>query len=232
MRACTAQYHPKGASRLGRHPLPFEQWTKSTVMLIAHFLFDGRITHSACKYYNRSPALISSVHEAMRSVYEYEPRVSIDKNDVMAIEYCNVELAAYIRTKADELLSCVATMDKELRRSFLQAFFDDEGCISHERSKRHIRGYQHDRATLELVQHLLANFGIESKIDRQGVELTISRKANIIRFRDEIGFSPGVHVNGARKNSIWREFLEKRVILDRAIASYLPPGTPGVSRSR
>lgn len=46
-------------------------------------------------------------------------------------------------------------------------------------------------------------------------------KKNLDLFAAEINFSPGVCVNGNRSNSAWKESLEKREILRRALASYI-----------
>src|SRR3989344_239387 len=52
-----------------------------------------------------------------------------------------------------------------------------------------------------------------------------------MNFRKEIGFSLGVRINGKRSNSIWKQSLEKREILRRAIASFNPVGSNGVHRT-
>jgi len=67
---------------------------------------------------------------------------------------------------------------------------------------------------------LLKDFDIESKIDNKYQEIIISRKPNIIKFRDKINFSKGIYINPNRKNSIWKKKLEKREILDKIIDSY------------
>lgn len=166
----------------------------------------------------------------MFDLYPYPPRVSFEDPGVVRSSWYNVELAALVQQKAGELLNTVHIMDHELQRTFLQALFDDEGCVSFctKRGSRLARAYQYNLATLELAQVLLGHFDIESRIDSKQVELVIGRKENLLRFRNEIGFSPSVRVNGKRSNSVWKQSLEKREILKHAIASYLPPGTPGV----
>lgn len=200
------------------------------VSLVAHLLFDGHVSTSACAYYNRSEALIVHVVRCMCLVYPYVPAHTIDKNGVSRVSWYNVELAALMQGKEEELLRSVATMDKELQRAFLRALFDDEGCVTYSvsRNARTVRAYQHNLPILRLAQTLLLVFGIESHVECKGVELIISRKENLIRFRDEIGFSIGLRMNGDRTNSVWRRSLEKRAVLDRAIASHCPAGTPGV----
>jgi len=83
-----------------------------------------------------------------------------------------------------------------------------------------VRGYQNDLDILELVQCLLKEFDIESRVDKKYKEIIISRKKNLIKFQKEINFSKGVYINPSRKNSIWKEKLEKREILAKMINSY------------
>lgn len=235
-RARLAEYvrvHRYGKSRLGKHPSRFSVWDEDTVCGVAHLLFDGRITREGCSYYNRSMQLTWRVQECLQRVYPYPPTVYFERTGVIRTCYHNVEFGTYMLEKAAQLKMQIAHSHVELQRIFLRAFFDDEGCISYRTGtgSRCVRGYQHDHEMLLLIQSLLINFGIESTLDKRHVELTIRRKRNITRFRDEIGFSPGVYVNGARTNSVWGQSLEKRVILDRAIASYLPAGTPGVTHA-
>jgi len=87
------------------------------------------------------------------------------------------------------------------------------------KNKRSIRGYQNDVAILSTVQRLLKNFEIEAKLQGRN-EVVISGKKNLIKFRDEINFSKGVRVNPNRTNSLWKKNLEKRKLLDMAIASF------------
>jgi hypothetical protein len=123
-------------------------------------------------------------------------------------------------------------MQEEMRREFLRAFFDDEGCIDYnlDRGHRRIRGYQKNIEILGIVKKLLLDFQIEARIQPPN-EILIIGKGNLVQFQKEIGFSPGVRINGKRSNSTWKQPLEKREILRRAIESYKPVGTPGVHRN-
>jgi len=82
-----------------------------------------------------------------------------------------------------------------------------------------IRGYQKDLHILILVQRLLAQRGIAAQV-KQPNEVVISGKENLRKFQKEINFSPGVRINGRRSNSIWKQSLEKRELLARAIVSF------------
>jgi len=70
------------------------------------------------------------------------------------------------------------------------------------------------------VKELLADLGIASRMEARFYELCISRRADLLRFRDVINFSDGVCINGLRSNSVWKESLEKKEILERLINSY------------
>ena len=130
-----------------------------------------------------------------------------------------------------ELLETIARFPKDMRREFLKSFFDDEGCMDFRAKKnlRRIRGYQKKVPVLYLIQELLADFGIDSKVALPN-EVVITGKENLIKFQKEINFSRGVRINGNRPNSIWKQSLEKRVLLERAIDSYKPVGSNGVHR--
>ena len=211
----------------------FDGWNESTVSLVAHFLFDGEIKHGHCTYHNRNHALLDLVEAQMKDIYDFEPKRYYNRiTGVSRISYFNVAFSAFIKQKAEELLRDVFTFPKELKRAFLRSFFDDEGCIDFRPSKktRRIRGYQKNIRILEVVQELLHHFDIDAFIQLPN-EVVMAYKENLSKFEKEIGFSPGVRINGNRSNSIWKKSLEKREILRRAIASYKPAGSNGVHRS-
>ena len=210
----------KGKSARGRHPNEFTSWNADLVCLVSHFLFDGEIRYGGCVYTNRSTTLLNRVERLMRSVYDHPPKRIEASPGVYRISYHNVELAAYLRGRAKELLQRIPTAPREWQRAFLSSFFDDEGSVYFIGTKRRVRGYQHSFEMLTLIHELLQKFRIESTLDRKYNEVTISRRENIERFAREINFSPGVRINGQRSNSIWKRSLEKRKILRRAIASY------------
>lgn len=211
----------KGISALGRHPKKFDSWGASSVSLVAHLLFDGEMNdRGSCVYTNSNHVLLEQVRVAMKEVYDFEPRHIESTPGVFRISYHNVELQAYLKQKAVQLLNEIMILEKELQRQFLKTFFDDEGSVYFIGARRAVRGYQHDYSLLMLIQTLLKNFGINSVIDQKYKEVTVTRKENLLRFQREIDFSAGLCINGKRTNSIWKESLEKREILRRAIASY------------
>ncbi|MFZ2983659.1 MAG: LAGLIDADG family homing endonuclease [Minisyncoccia bacterium] len=200
----------------------FDAWSVDTVLLVAHLLFDGEIARTRCAYNNRSLALLERVERLMRKWYDFEPsRYQNKLTGVYRVTYNNVALGAYLHKKSKELLQHIKKMPNELKREFIRAFFDDEGCIDYrpKEGKRSIRGYQKDTKILSLVQALLQDFDIESKVILPN-EVVIVGKENLMRFEREINFSSGVFMNGNRSNSRWKKHMEKRELLKQAITSF------------
>lgn len=226
-------YRDKSTERIKQFPLArkgkslrpfkkFENWTPQTVLLLAHLSFDGEIARTRCSYNNRSEALIERVRKLMKLIYDFEPYTHENQlTGVHRIGYGNVELCAFLLEKKAELVEGINSFSKDLKREFLRAFFDDEGCMDFKLIKnyRRIRGYQKDVSILRVVQKLLADFDIQARVIMPN-EVIIVGKEDLLRFQKEINFSPGVCVNGNRSNSVWKESLEKREILQRAIDSF------------
>ena len=200
----------------------FNKWNEETVTLVAHLLFDGTINKTGCAYNNRNMSLIKAVEESMSSIYDYEPKRYLNNlTGVSRITYHNVALSNYLESKAKKLLLEIELLPKSLKKVFVRAFFNDEGCIDFrpKRNLRQIRGYQKNISILHIIHNLLTDFQIESKIVTPN-EIVIIGKNNLIQFRNEINFSSGVRLNGKRSNSIWKKSLEKRALLDQAIKSF------------
>lgn len=212
----------KGKSLSGKTFTRPSHWNPDFVCVVAHLLFDGRISYGACIYHNRSRALVKKFVHQMQKIYPYHPSISVSKEGVIRASFNNVELAAYMQTQRQKLLENIESTDLECKRVFLKAFFDDEGCAQYVPSchKRLVRGYQHNSELLRIIQNLLKYFSIESTVDLKHREIIISRRKNIIFFHREIGFTAGVRVNGNRTNSVWKRSLEKRTILKRMVDSY------------
>ncbi|MEX0932404.1 MAG: LAGLIDADG family homing endonuclease [Parcubacteria group bacterium] len=200
----------------------FKRWTPSKVSLVSHLIFDGTIDKKGCAYNNRNDALLNKVKVAMTELYDYEPKMYVNKlTGVNRISYHNVALANFLNVKSAELISKVSKFPKSLKIEFLRAFFDDEGCMDFRPSKnrRSIRGYQKNVELLQMIKLLLVDLSISSRIIRPN-EVVITGKENLLRFKKHVNFSPGVYINGNRSNSTWKKHLEKRVLLDQAIKSF------------
>jgi hypothetical protein len=209
----------KGKCISGRIVPKPKGWSCDLIYLIAHFMFDGEMNGHSCVYNNRNEVLINRVRTLMKKIFNLEPRVYLnEETGVHRISYHYVELAIYIQLRVKKLLRYIQKASQKEKKIFLQAFFDDEGSIHSD--KKIVRGYQHNLEILKLVQKLLKNFNIESKIDNKYQEIIVSRKPNIIKFRDKINFSKGIYINPDRKNSVWKQKLEKRQILQKVIHSY------------
>lgn len=200
----------------------FEVWNKDLVLLVSHLLFDGELGRAHCAYNNRSTALIERVRNLMKILYDFDAKEYENPiTGVIRISYYNVALTNYLRKKSEELLTQVQNFPKEFKREILRAFFDDEGCMDYrpKRNLRRVRGYQKNIEILKLIQNLLSDFEVASLLQLPN-EVVIRGKDDLLKFQKEIGFSPGVRINGNRTNSLWKKHLEKRELLNRAIASF------------
>jgi hypothetical protein len=200
----------------------FNTWTPELVLLLAHLLFDGEIVRGKCIYNNRSSALLLRVERLMNLIYDFKPKRYVNSiTGVTRLCYFNVALSNYLQIKAAELMAGIGVWPTNMQREFLRAFFDDEGCVSFylKSKKKQIRGFQKDNSILVLVENLLSKFDIQARVAFPN-EVIISGKNNMLKFQKEINFSPGVRINGNRSNSVWKEHLEKRDLLERAIQSF------------
>jgi hypothetical protein len=200
----------------------FNEWDSYTVHLVSHLIFDGTISRTSCIYNNRNSVLLSAVEKSMKTIYDFPPnRWRNELTGVNRISYHNVALAEYLKAKSIELLKEIPHLSLELKRIFVKSFFDDEGCIDFrpKRNLRQIRGYQKDISILFLIQKLLINLNIGSRVIKPN-EVVVSGKENMKRFEEEVNFSPGIKLNENRLNSIWKKSLEKKWLLGQAIASF------------
>ncbi|HEX9721978.1 MAG TPA: LAGLIDADG family homing endonuclease [Candidatus Paceibacterota bacterium] len=210
----------KGKALPGRVFEKPDSWSPEFVFAVSHFMFDGEILYGGCAYYNRSDYLIETMRSVIKRLFGLDSRVDERDDGVKRIGYYNVEFGQYAKQKSVELLSYIQMAPVEEKRVFLRSFFDDEGSVGIYKNSRKVKGYQHNLIRLSLVQKLLKDFYIDSRVDEKYQEIVISRKENLIKFRKEINFSKGVYINPKRTNSIWKKKLEKRQLLDIAINSF------------
>ena len=200
----------------------FDTWSTDTVLLVAHLLFDGEIARTRCAYNNRSEILIERVVRLMKEWYDFEPSRYYNKvTGVSRVTYSNVALSFYLNKKSKELPKKIKKMPLDLKREFVRAFFDDEGCMDYrpDENRRSIRGYQKDVRILKTIKTLLNDFEIAAHVVLPN-EVVIVGKENLMKFEREINFSLGVYMNGNRSNSRWKRHMGKRELLKQAIASF------------
>jgi hypothetical protein len=140
-------------------------------------------------------------------------------NGIGVVSCYNVAVAAWFSQREDELLQVVSER-LGWQREWLQALFDDEGHIHISRGVRRVRASQDNPAVLQHARNFLRSLGIASRTDDRARAIEITARENLRRFRNRIGFSPGIRVNANRKNGLWDREFEKRRLLDMALGSY------------
>ncbi len=208
-------------------PIKFKKpsWSAELVHLIAHFDFDGRVDRYGCFYYNRSYEQVLHVQQLFKDLVGPELRLRLRPNEVWMANYYNVEVADWLSSRANELPAALEKQ-KEWQRIWLRALFDDEGHIHFTGSKRRVRASQDELGVLKTARRFLENFGIQAQIDLAAKAVEIRGRIHLLKFQQEINFSPDIRINGNRKNGLWREHAEKRDLLDRALSSYRAVAAP------
>lgn len=138
---------------------------------------------------------------------------------VWEVSYYNVAVAAWLSQREHELFR-VLPGQMRWQRQWLQALFNDEGHIYFSKSVRRIRASQADIDVLTRAQQFLKRLQIQSRVDRHAQAIEISGRKNLVQFKRQINFSPDLRVDPNRLNGLWRRQIEKRQILDLALASY------------
>lgn len=212
----------KGKCIPGREIIKPKTWSKDLLHIVAHFMFDGRIEKHACVYYSSSKYQIVHLRKLVYKLFKAKSTLRKRDNDTFVLSFYNVELVDYIKNKTNDIFGYLNNgAFKEEKRIFIQTFFDDEGNIYYNKDdKRRVRGYQKSYQLLQRVQKLLNEFNITSTINKSKNEIEISKRENLMRFANEINFSPKIYINPLRKNSIWKKKIQKRKLLELALSSY------------
>lgn len=211
------------AKRRGKplRPLSFLKplWSEELIHLVAHLSFDGHLDRYGACYYNRSYTQVAHVRSLMQRVLHVQPKLKQRVSGIWVMSIYNVELAAWLVRKEQQLLD-VVQRHPTWQRQWLQAFFDDEGHVHVTKGIRRVRASQHRRPVLYLAKKLLETRGITSRCDHRAQAIEITGQRNLMTFHRDINFAPGLFINEHRKNGLWKQPLEKRQLLKHAINSY------------
>lgn len=150
------------------------------------------------------------------------PRLARRPNGVWVVSYYNVAVAAWLAQRERELVALIRTRPA-WQRPWLQALFDDEGHVHVTGSTRRVRASQDDVRVLQTAKVFLKTLCIGSRIDHAAKAVEITGRQNLETFRQRINFSTGIRINEYRKNGLCAEPIEKRAMLERALASYRVP---------
>lgn len=211
----------KGKCLPGREIIKPNSWSDDLVHIVAHFMFDGRVSDDCCIYYSKNKYQIDHMKHLLFKIFKAKAKIQPRDNGVYGLSFYHVEFANYIKNHKENLPNYLNNgAFKSKKKIFLKTFFDDEGCVSYKGDKRRVRGYQKSRLILEQIRDLLKNFGIESRINKEFTCIEISGQRNLKKFSKEINFSPRIYINPERKNGVWKERISKRKILDLLLKSY------------
>ncbi len=204
-----------------------KELTKEKIRLIGHCQFDGSLVnmkgYKALVYTNKSKFLINQFKQDMLKVYGLSPTdIRIKGDKVFNIRYCCLaallDLDNLLERGIPEQIMKASTEEKLI---FLKTFWDDEGSVHFGitrsgKESLHINLYAEAFCEDEVVRRQLIklheDLGFSMLLFDK--KIRISRKENLIKFRNELGFSPGVYISYPKsKFNGW----EKRKLLDFAL---------------
>lgn len=208
------KYHGKYRGKYSKVVLDPGYWNGELVSIIAHFLFDGHVKKGACEYYNSNKALVNKMINLVQKYFGLEAKIYLRESGVYRVIFYSTELSRLIGRKKQELIETISSLRVEEKRSFLRAFFDDEGNVTLDKKYgiNRVRGYQKDRKILVLCQKLLNEFDIVSRLEKDCV--VINKKVDLMKFKNQINFSEGLFIYNRRSNSVWKKPTLKREILE------------------
>ncbi len=203
-------------------PRPFlkPRWSQNLIHLVSHLAFDGRVDRYGCHYYSRNKQQVEHVQKLLKCLLQIEAKIYQRSNGIWTASYHNVETADWLSHREAEL-ELVTSRSPRWRQTWLRAFFDDEGHVHFAGSIRRVRASQDRPEVLRIAREFLDGFHIASRIDMTAHAVEITGRENLERFHAMIGFSPGIQINPARRNGIWKTAIDKQELLSIALQSYL-----------
>lgn len=191
-------------------------------------MFDGTLHDYGIAYYNNNDFLIKEVESDIKKVYNLESKIK-RKNKLFTLrchsKQVTEDLLKYTPSFSTSegtdarIPNCVMKGNSLIKKTFLRAFWDDEGCIIFNPDKqiRELIAYTSNKQVMEQLKDLHKDFSIEFNTPRSN-ELRISRLRNIKIFADKINFSQNVKITSFSKR--WGN-RTKRDILQLALESYI-----------
>lgn len=216
-----------------RIPESSKNLTTNKIRLLAHSLFDGYMLDKnyVVGYCNTSKILMNQFIQDMMTVYKLKyGNLIIRKPSGYIVRYFSKavikDLKRYLKFKDEyeELTKEIMGIPYNWKVEFLRAFWDDEGMVAFKEHKdrlgythvsRYLEAYQKNLELLKQIKVLHEEIGLKTKINRNKIK--ISTLNNLVFFRDNIGFTPGVV--SCKTSSKWYG-IEKNKILRMAIKSY------------
>jgi hypothetical protein len=211
----------KGKCLPGREVVKPKSWSSDLVHIVAHYMFDGRVDNDSCIYYSKDKYQISHMKQLVERMLKASPKIKLRDNGVYGLVCYNVELANYIQTRKGKVLDYLNNGASMLeKKTFLRAFFDDEGSVFYKGDKKRVRGYQKSGLILGYVKNLLSELDIAGRVNKNSTNIEISGRDNLAKFSKEVNFSPRIYINPNRKNGIWKRRVSKARILNLLLDSY------------
>jgi len=219
-------------------PKASNTFTTEKARLIGHCFFDGCVINSkkykVVSYCSNTKSQVESFCKLMQSVYNFETKIEFRSNKIYIVRFCSKELVKDLlryspsySTSPNSLARIpkeILNGNKDIKRDFLKAFWDDEGAILfynvpgkkyplHQKQK--LEAFCANNVVLNELLQLHKDLGIDAKIKRNRIDITT--KKNLEKFEKEVGFSDYTTVTS--RYSIWYG-IPKNLVLKYTIQYY------------
>jgi hypothetical protein len=194
-----------GKAKSIRNPNLLIKFSPTLCSIIGHIIGDGGIKQNyAVQYTNKSKFLIKQFErDVIETFGEMQAYIYHDKEDkTYTVNFSSivglilVTLIGQMRGESKHIPKEIFYLDKQNKRLFLRALFDDEGSISI--SKHNIEFIMTNKTVVENIRKILREFGIrpsETQARRKeknrwkiGFRFFITGSQDIKRFYEQINF--------------------------------------------
>ncbi|MFB6088814.1 MAG: LAGLIDADG family homing endonuclease [Candidatus Aenigmatarchaeota archaeon] len=193
---------------------------------IGHCLFDGSVFKDGydykIAYTNSSKKLVKLFIKDIEKLFNIQPTQFLEikrKSKSYQVQFFSKKLWTYLRKFINnystsnencELNNIIFEQDQEFKKEFLRSFWEDEGCISINRT---ISGSSKNKKIIEQLKILHLNIGIKtSKWNSKkeyGLLVKIRNKENLLKFYQQICPIHAKVTKGPNKNRLKREIFEE-----------------------
>lgn len=187
--------------------------SKKLAKIVAHLMADGCVTNRYLRYCNKNKTLLQNFKRNFESLFQNTHFIEGTTNSkTNFVQVQNKEIISFLREILSDFRSSNLQFPKFidnllLKKEFLIAFYDDEGCVSlrifkkTKEIKRNLTLSSNSEILIRKIKEILEkDFLIKSNklykyVKKRGGKtftnyvLSITGKENFEKFREKIGFS-------------------------------------------
>ena len=224
----------KKAALRNTKPIEIKRFSAAQARVLAHLIGDGGVTGNTLFYTNKNMDLITQFKEDVKNEFGLDGALCKRKWGCHLFRVCSKKLVERLPLMVPCFGSHQATVPQNIfgampavKKEFLRALFDDEGCVSCSFNRRKRAGYVHIHRRVELYSEseklrtglklLLSDFKVYCVDSKKRKRIIISGFENIKNFYGNVGFSDFATV--VQGSSYWLG-VPKNFVLQHLLGTY------------